>query len=85
MADQLKTLVTAVCLSMLVVVQASGSEAVIKLVGYSVQEVHDLHLDTERSRPLDVVGVGQAVYMKSAYEGTYSWSEWSFFGLGPFR
>jgi len=65
---------TALCLSMLVVAQVYGAEAVIRLVGYSPQEVHDLHLDTQRSMPLDVIGVGQPVYLKSAFEGTYSWS-----------
>ncbi|MBN2288923.1 MAG: T9SS type A sorting domain-containing protein [Candidatus Glassbacteria bacterium] len=73
-ADRLTPLVTALCLSVLLAAQASGSEAVIRLVGYSESKAQSLGLETQRAMPLDVIGVGQPVYLKSEHEGTYSWS-----------
>lgn len=74
MQQKLNRFFVAVCLSALTWHPALASEAVIRLVGYAPQEVHDLELETQKAAPLKVIGVGQPVYMKSEYEGTYSWA-----------
>ena len=74
MPRKLIYLMGAVCFSMLLLRPAYADEAVIRLVGYSPQQVHDLGLKTQRATPLQVIGIGQPVYLRSEHEGTYSWS-----------
>jgi FlgD Ig-like domain/Cytochrome c554 and c-prime len=74
LAKQLQFLLAVLCLSLMIVAQASAAEAVIRLVGYSENQVEELSLMTQRATPLEVIGVDQPVYMRSEHEGTYSWS-----------
>ena len=58
---------------------AQTPKAVIKVEGYSLQEIHDLHMSTPRSTGLQTVGVGQLVYLvgrdsANAVVTSYAWS-----------
>ena len=58
----------------LLAAQVALAEAAIKLVGHPTADISRGVITTERSQALKVIAVGQPVYAKSVYEGTYSWS-----------
>ncbi len=74
MSRKFITFIVVSCLSLLMSSAVFAADAAIKLVGYSPWQVEGLELEAGRAAPLTVIGVGQPVYMKSEYEGTYSWS-----------
>lgn len=74
MSRKLTYLLFAACFTLAVVSSVYAEDAVIRLVGYSPDQVHELELTTQASSGISAIGLGQPIYIQSDHEGTYSWS-----------